>query len=537
MIKKALSLLLCLIFLTIISSGCSDKSGGDLMSFSLTSDPGNIDPQIATNYNAVLIIKNIYEGLLTVSEDGSLIPGVAQKYDVSDDGLTYTFYLRKDAKWYYNKDSYKDFHESPVTSYDFLFAFERLLDPDTNSSYASDYYCIKNAKQIHSGELDMSNLGVTAIDEYALVIELEYSNAMFLGLLTLSAAMPCNKDFFEQTKGKYGLDLRNILSNGPFYINSWSPNEYVRIRSNSIYSSENPVIASGANLTVRDSEEVLNALNNTTIDTGVLNYSEHSKLQSSQFYSSEFENIVWGIGFNMKNEALSIPEIRKALALLIDYNSLEDKLPEDTSLSKNIVPPDITIFQYNFQEIAGNDGANNYDVEQAKLNYEQGKNQLDDVSLLSKLSIIVPEKYEPLFQYISQEWQKELKLFLDIEALSDEEYNTRLSTKNFDLAFISFSSDSNTPNSILSKFSYNSSYNLLSYSSGRFEDALNSANKSINVDEMLSAFVNSEQILLEDACLIPLFFQKEYFVIRNGISGIVFDSSSKIPFFKYAIKS
>ena len=105
-------------------------------------------------------------------------------------------------------------YNQAVTAADFVFAFRRVVDPAIQSPYATSFYCIQNAQQIHQGSAPVDQLGVTAVNDTTLVIQLAYPNALFLELMSSTAAMPCHEAFFKQTNGRYGLSMSTVLSNG-----------------------------------------------------------------------------------------------------------------------------------------------------------------------------------------------------------------------------------------------------------------------------------------------------------------------------------
>ena len=183
------------LFLPLVS--CSGKKSNQLVKYNLSSEPVNLDPPLADDPSSALVVTNLFEGLLRMAADGKLTEGVATDYEVSDDGLTYVFHLRTDAKWY----AVADKREAPVTAHDFVFGFQRLFNPETGSVSAKKLYCIKNAEAVHTGSLPVSELGVTAEDDYTLLIQLDYANSMFLTLLTTPAAMPCNEAFSWRRRG------------------------------------------------------------------------------------------------------------------------------------------------------------------------------------------------------------------------------------------------------------------------------------------------------------------------------------------------
>ena len=144
MLKKITAfLLLAALAVSLLFAGCSHSgTDGQIFRYDITSEPTNLDPQLANDHESMLVIQNSFEGLLTVDEDNQIAQGVAERYEVSDDDLIYTFYLRQDAKW---SDG------TPVTAEDFVFAFQRLVDPATLSPHASSFFCIKNAQSIYQG--------------------------------------------------------------------------------------------------------------------------------------------------------------------------------------------------------------------------------------------------------------------------------------------------------------------------------------------------------------------------------------------------
>ena len=137
----------------------------------------SLDPQQATDGTSFEVIADYTDGLMQMDADGQAVPAIAESYDLSDDGLTYTFHLRSDAKWS---------NGTPVTAADFVFAWQRAVDPAVASEYAymlSDIGQVKNAAEIIAGEKDKSELGVTAVDDVTLQVELNVPVSYFLSLM------------------------------------------------------------------------------------------------------------------------------------------------------------------------------------------------------------------------------------------------------------------------------------------------------------------------------------------------------------------
>ena len=216
---------------SLFSCGSSDTNGGEghMYSVALKGNPQSLDPQFAEDESSATVIKNLYSGLMQTDKDGNLSVCTASDYNVSADGLVYTFDLREDNYWFFDEnddDVIDDGEYFPVTAADYVFALKRLLDPQMKSPYAKDFACIKNGEKILSGQLSPDDSGIVAKSDTQLEITLDYPCAEFLKLLSTQAAFPCNEEFFLSTKGRYGLDDRSVMSNGPFYVRQWFYDPY-----------------------------------------------------------------------------------------------------------------------------------------------------------------------------------------------------------------------------------------------------------------------------------------------------------------------
>lgn len=224
-LKTALCLTLCLLLL--VPCGCRKKSSAPqdaTIYYNLTHEPDSLDPQIADDPSARLIVTNLFEGLVRLDKNECIIPGAAKSWSISDDGRVYSFRLREDAKWS---------DKTSVTAEDFYFGICRTLSPETGCKNVSDFFSIKNAEKVYKGELPLSSLGVYPSDD-TLIIELELADPDFLSSLTSPAAMPCRKAFFEDTCGQYGREPDKLISNGAFSVGScdWTPGVSLHLRKN-----------------------------------------------------------------------------------------------------------------------------------------------------------------------------------------------------------------------------------------------------------------------------------------------------------------
>lgn len=201
--KKLLALLLL---------AALDTQAENVLHRSNDDEPSTLDPQLAQGMPEMHILRDMFLGLVDEAPDASLIAGAAERWEISKDGLTYTFHLR-DGKW---SDG------TAVTAQDFVYAWQRALDPAVGSKYAFFLYPIKNAKTINEGNAEVAALGAEAIDARTLKVQLENPTPYFLGMLTNAVAYPVPKAVVEKHQKEWTRP-ENIVSNGAFTLQEWQP--------------------------------------------------------------------------------------------------------------------------------------------------------------------------------------------------------------------------------------------------------------------------------------------------------------------------
>ncbi|MDY0393413.1 peptide ABC transporter substrate-binding protein [Virgibacillus halophilus] len=211
--------------------GASDKGNGDSknvkqeITVNAMTEPPAIDPAMATDTTSGWVLDHIFEGLYTRDKDGEPVLGAAEKADVSDDGKTYTFKLREDAKW---SDG------SPVTAEDFEYAWKRVLNPDTGSAFAFYLYYIKGAEDYNKGKGSADKVGIKALDKQTFQVELNAPIGYFDSLLTLWTFYPVQKSLVENNKN-WAAEADDYVSNGPFKMTEWKHDSKVVIEKNDEY--------------------------------------------------------------------------------------------------------------------------------------------------------------------------------------------------------------------------------------------------------------------------------------------------------------
>lgn len=516
---------LWMLVVSILLSGCRFGRVENNLVYDLDAVPVNLDPQSAGDSASQLVISCIFEGLVTAQDDGSIEPATASHWEVSGDGTVYTFTLREDAQWS-NGD--------PVTAENFVFGFQRLLNPDTDAPDAEDYYNIENAKEVASGQMEPEMLGVEAVSDDTLVIRLEEADSRFLELLDQSAAMPCHEKFFEETKGRYGLGAKLIMGNGAFYLSSWPEAGNLSLRPSKTYHSASSVTATSLLLVVpkEERESTLQRFLDGTISAAAFTGQEYTQLAGGNYTVLENGNAVWGMVFNTQKEPFSNVNIRKALFLDADFSTMEPELPVYLERISTAVAPGILMGEgESYRDLAGSPVFPGLDRAAAQ---EARDAALKEVSAdsIRTARLIVPkgEGHETYFAYLSQIWQRDLGVYLTVEVLEQSEYEARLSSGDFECAIYRLSGDYNSPGSVLSAMEGGS----FGCSDPTYSSLLNQAGDA-SVQEAASFYLQAEQMLFDQYLFLPLYRQSEYFLLNTGVSGVTYDFYSRMPDFRFGV--
>lgn len=527
-IKRIIAALLAGVFIAGTTACDKDDGSGAVFKYDISANPQSLDPQTADDRCSDLLIGNIYLGLFTLNADGSLGEGVAHDYTVSDNGLTYKFFLNENIWW---TDMFG--FEARCTAEDFVYGFQRLFKPETRAARASEYYCIKNAEAISLGILtDYSQLGVKALGKFELEITLATANSRFLEMLTDTPAMPCSEEYFLQSQGKYGLSAETTPSNGAFYVKSWDYDPYTITDNNNLVLRRNAMNAealntmpSGLNFFIVEESRFVSDFNSGVTSCIAVTDEQASQITAKSI-SVEFKNITAGLIFNRKFSLFGVADFRRTLASLVDRKQYAYVLSH-YSTAKAIIPEEVTLLDLCFREYAGSNICPKYSVETARSLYKSAEDKLDK-DLFVGARIIVPDSVSTdVASYINQEWQRELGFYCVIEQLDAAEYRSRLESGDFEMAVVDLSGEYNSPAAYLSAFSRSGSANYGKYRNTEFEELLAAAQTAADLETSAELFKQAEQLLIDDAAFIPLFCKTEYFFMAEGCEDILYNPFTK----------
>lgn len=525
--KKILSLFLALV--AAISLCACGGSSEDILILPIESDPICLDPQVADSKEAKLMIANCFEGLVRLDKDYKIIPGVAESWEISKDGLTYTFKLRKDTHWKLLNsfedvlpEGYKDTYRTQVIAADFVYGISRALDPATQAGDAEKLFSIKNASAVNSGKQPTSALGISAQDDSTLVITLERADPDFLRILTLPVAMPCHEEFFKATHAKYCLDLKYTFCNGPFYLSRWAEDNTLSMYKNDEYKGNVKVNPDELYFYVNtDEASVVKKIRQRTYDCAFLSEAAKNELSDNDKLSNySTENMIYGLCFNCSDSVLSDEDMRRALAMVTKTSELTAN--SDNAFTKGIVPDCVRYGENSYREAAGNVSGIAYNEQQALTLWKKGLKKLDITT--AEVVITCAEENAPLMQQTIQNWQRvfSTSILAKVEVKTAEQISTMIYNTSYQVLYHKITTDSSTVTDTLKKFTSDSSSNIFGFADKNYDKTVNSIITTYSGAAKLNGCVNVEKYILDKAVFLPMLGGSSYAVVNKGVDGLYF---------------
>lgn len=528
--NRFLALVLSIALLLPALAGCSKKTGVDKdLAYPIDGEPVCLDPQIAADDTARLVTGNCFEGLVRLDESGAIVPGAAQRWDLSSDGRTYTFHLRQGMKWHIaDSDELEELLgkgktiDTTLNAEDFAFGLKRALMPETGMAAAKALYAIENAQAVHRGSASLDQLGVRAVDANTLEIRLASADSEFLYALTLPMSMPCDEAFFQATSGRYGLERKYLICNGPFYLSKWNHEKSLLLKKNPDYQGETAVSPASVSLYINtDGQSRLDKLLEGRYDASLLAQSQAASLNERPGIAlQEIPNITWSICFNAGNSLLQNGNLRIALCQGLNRSALEPA----SGLTKEalgFVPASCMLGSKSYREKAGAIGRLAYNADEARRRWESELNALGQKS--AALTILCAQEHVDLIRKLIQNWQSALgiTLILRLEAVERPELRSRVAKGNYEIAFAPVTASGSSAVEFLSRFASGVSGNLLHYSSEAYNKIISSMNTA-GFEQLTQLCKQAETHLIQNALVYPLYAESSFFAMAKNASGMVY---------------
>lgn len=501
-------------------SGSSSSAGGQngsTIRINIGSEPASIDPQLSTDIQGGTVDEYITEGLMKYDENGELVPGLAESYEVSEDGLTWTFHLRDGILWS-NGD--------PITAQDFFDGWERALNPKVASNYSYMLYPIKNAEAYNNGEASIEEVGIKVIDEKTLEVTLENPTAYFADLVTFKTYMPLNKAFYETVGEEYATSPETIISSGPYVLTDWVHNSIIVLEKNENYYNKDAISIDNVELTMFETPEgIVNAYENGEVDVISLTAQQAEIYKDSPELVSSNDGSVWYIMMNNENNALKNTKIRKALLMAVDREELTRDVINGSGVpAETLVPAGIGIFGLN------GDFPSEVPTKTAGFNPEEAKKLLAEglaevgLSSAPEFSLVLNDSgnNKIIAEYIQESVNKNLGVVLNLEVVEFKERISRMHQGNYDLVLAGWSGDYHDPITYLDLFVTNGGNNNARYSNPKYDELIRIAQSSNDPKVRIPALIGVEGIIAEDVVVGTLYHREKKYLVKPRVKNMKF---------------
>lgn len=483
-------------------------------------DPETLDPARAEGVHSFSVLTDLYEGLLATDADGSVIAGVAESWDVSDDGLRYTFRLRDDAKWS---------NGQVVTARDFVSGIRRTLQPGTASTYSFLLYPIRNAEAIAEGRLPVNELGVSARDETSLIIELDAPAPYLLSILTMPIAFPLFDD--GRDPGGRFTDPDRFIGNGPFLLADWQPGSRIRLRKNPSFREASSVAIDEVHyLPISEPMTELNMYRAGELDitfavpgthVGALQRTHAADLKIAPFLA------LYYLAFDLSEAPLDDASLRNALSMAIDREALVRVTGRGEQPAYGLVP----------------DGINDYVParsrwmslsREARLARARAMYARAGYSAAAPLRITLlydaADIHETIAVAVSEMWRNELGI--DVQLEKREWKHLLAARKNraeWQVMPFAWSGDYDHPATFTDLVRSGSPQNLSGYANPHYDALLEEAQATIDRAEQLRLYAAAEAVALEDDPIAPLYFFVSKHLVSPSITGFESNALDRHP--------
>ncbi len=515
--KKAVGILAALSLISSLAAAPVNVMAAEpeqVLNFAVLDDPDSFDPGFTLNSFAGPVFYNCFTGLVKYDVDSELVPGAATGWDVTDDGLVWTFHLNPDGKW---SDG------TPVTAEDFSFAWQRVCTPDFGASGAYMIYnYIKNASAFYNGECTWDEVGVKVIDDYTLEVTLASPCSYFTALLATWTYMPVNKAIVEANPD-WATDFDHYVSNGPFRLVSYNMGEGIYLEKNPEYLEADEVKLDKINLKIfQDLSTAFDAYEKGDLDglTRVPSSDIPTLKGRDDFYSiTQFSNTYWM--FNTKSEALQDVNVRKALAISVDRIALiEDVLQSSSTPATGHVPYGyIQTDGQDFREAGGNYGITEEpQIEEAKaLLAEAG---YDDPSQLTvRVCYYTNDNAKKVAEALAAMWESSLGITCKIESAEWAVFYDQILQLDYDVAAMGDAATYLHPMAFLQTYQGENPPLETGWRNPEYDELLTKALATTDPAEADQYLHEAEDLFMNDYPLLPLYYGSTAMVMKDYVTN------------------
>lgn len=487
-----------------------------VLSVAVGSEIKTLVPWAASETQAFLVNNQAQEGLFRMDENNQPQPALCDTYEVSDDKLTYTFHLRDGIQWS---------NGEPVTAADFVFAWLKQMSIDATNGYSfimNDTAGIVNGAEYNAGEVDASQVGVQALDDQTLQVQLKRPTPFFLSLTTMIMFFPVNEAFYNEQGDKFALAPENMLYCGPYVITEYDPAVGVTFEKNPNYWDKDNVHIEKARVRVmKDANASLNAYQVGDLSQVSLSSVNVMANQDSPEFSRQVDFRTTYIQFNLTDPVMSNVNIRKAISMAIDRETLVNMVLADgsaagTGLIADGMNGDGT---HTFRELNGDVAI--FDPEQAKELYAKGVEELGAAPEQVTLLIADDTTSGSVATYIQSQLDQNLGLKMVIDTKTMQGRGELMDANNYQFGLTAWGADYDDAMTYLDLWingtPYRGNYSDETYI-GLITAAQNETDTAVRLQDLLDA---ERKLVEEDMVVAPIYHRGSATLTKSNLKGLI----------------
>ena len=486
------------------------------ITLSLGGEPPQLDSTRGTDAVSFNILGHTMEGLLRYDAENRLVGGVAQRWEIH--ATTATFWLRPEARWS---------NGEPITAHDFVFSWRKVLDPGNASEYAFILYGLKNAEAVNRGELPLESLGVFAVDDTTLEVQLERPVPYFDKLVAFATYNPINEAFYKSREGRYAADAEDLLYNGPFTIASWVHGASIRLEKNPQYWDADRIRLNAIDYAyfTTDSNAIINLFkDNKTALAGLVAENLDDALQRRWKIKRFSDGAVFFMEFNHREDRLTRNyHLRKAIQAVNDSPELVYRI---IKLPGNL--PGASLFPV---WLKGVDGyfRQEYPLADPPPDDELGRRHL--ATAMEELGLSEPPTLVMLIgdsptakkqaEYYQNLYKQKLGIDIKIDAQIFKQRLAKMTAGDFDLVMAGWGPDYDDPMTFADLFASWNENNRGRFDSPELDAAVDVARSSSDAKTRMDAMATVQQTLYDEAAIVVSYERGSVYVSHPRLKGIV----------------
>ncbi|MBR1877167.1 MAG: peptide ABC transporter substrate-binding protein [Lachnospiraceae bacterium] len=502
------------------SAKAETTADGSTLNVQVGPSPETIDPALNSAVDGANMILHAFEGLLKFDKDNNVVEGLAESYEVSDDGLTWTFHLRDGLKWSDGSD---------LTADDFVYSWKRVADPNTAAPYGYDLLnYVKGYEEAEAGNIDA--LAVSAPDPQTFVVELNNPCVYFDKICAFAVMVPVQQATIEANGEAWSTNPETYITDGPYYMTEYTDGAQ-------IVFTKNPNYWDAANITfdtivwnlIEDSNAAYSAYQNGDLDMiKDVPTEEIPSLEGNPEFSVEPIMGTYYVTFNTQKEPFTDAKVREALSLAIDRDYVAGTIMQGTySPATNFVGPGVSdeAEGSSFEDVTREKYGDHFDISNYDADLEKAKELLAEAGYpngegFPEISYLTNDAgyHKAVAEYLQSAWS-ELGITMTVNIQEWKTVTVDRRAGNFDVARNGWVYDWDDPSNMINLLETGNGNNDGKYSNPDFDKAVDAARTTTDLKEHYEKLHEAEQVALNDAAMAPVAYYNDFWLQKSNLKN------------------